>query len=176
MQFALYLQPVGGDSGALRVIPGSHRQPFFDEVDRYLGAERPEVVEVPSVALVSRPGDVICYDIRLWHAVAGGFADRRFCNLTYYHLPPQPEAEAIARTQDLLNRRFVREMARPEIEAAARAGDACTFRPHHALFDPEWVENADGSPVRARWIQRLGALGFLDDVTLPIEPIELPHV
>jgi hypothetical protein len=64
----------------------------------------------------------------------------------------------------------------PEIEAAARTGAAYTFRPHQALFDPHWVANPDNSPVRARWIQRLRALGFLDDVTLPIEPIELPHV
>jgi hypothetical protein len=176
VQFGLYLQPLGPDSGALRVIPGSHRAPLHEQVDRYLGAARPEVAEVPAVVLVSRPGDVICYDIRLWHAVAGGFEDRRFCNLTYYHLPPDPEVELVARAQDLLNRRFVREMARPELEAAACAGAAGSFHPHEALFNPDWVENRGGSALRARWLARLRALGFLDAMTLPDEPIELPHI
>lgn len=175
VQFGVYFQNVGGGSGALRVIPGSHRQPLHDAVDRYLGAERPAIAEVPAVPLIIRPGDAVCYDIRLWHAVAGGFDDRRFFNLTYYNLPPDPEAESIARAQDLLNRRFVREMARPELEAAARAGETITFHPHEALFDPFWVENRPRSAVRARWLERLRALGFLDEVALPDEPIELPH-
>jgi hypothetical protein len=175
VQFALYLQPVGADSGALRVVPGSHRSPLHGEVDRYLRAVRPAIDEVPAVALDTSPGDAICYDIRLWHAVAGAFADRRFCNMTYYHLPPTPESDTVARAQDLLNRRFVREMMRPEREAAAGAGVVPACRPHEALYDPEWVANRTGSPIRARWLARLGALGFLSDRVLPDEGIVLPH-
>jgi hypothetical protein len=175
VQFGIYLQPVGAGSGALRVIPGSHREPLHEQVDRYLNAARPAIAEVPALALATRPGDVVCYDISLWHAVACGFEDRRFCNLTYYHLPPVPEVDAVARAQDLLNRRFVREMARPELEAAARAGAVRPFHPHEALFDPHWVENHEGSALRARWLGRLRALGFLDDMALPDQPIELPH-
>ena len=175
VKFALYLQPLGADSGALRVIPGSHREPLHEQIARYLGAERPAIAEVPGVALVSSPGDVLCYDIRLWHAVVGGFPDRRFCTLTYYHFPPVPEVESAARAQDLINRRFVREMARPELEAAARAAVARPFHPHEALYDPHWVENTAGSALRTRWLGRLRALGFLDEMALPEQPIELPH-
>ena len=175
VQFGIYLQSVGSDHGALRVIPGSHREPLHGHVDRYLGTVRPAIDEVPAVALDTAPGDVVCYDIRLWHAVAATFTDRRFCNITYYDLAPTPEVEAIAREQDLLNRRFVREMARPELDAAARLGATPSFRPHEALYHPEWVANRPGSPIRARWLARLRALGFLDERVLPDEPIVLPH-
>ena len=33
VKFAMYLQPVRADTGALRVIPGSHKRPWFDELD-----------------------------------------------------------------------------------------------------------------------------------------------
>ncbi len=34
IKFAYYLDPVGPESGALRVIPGSHRNPFWTAVDK----------------------------------------------------------------------------------------------------------------------------------------------
>ena len=175
VQFGIYLQPVRPDHGALRVIPGSHREPLHGHVDRYLGAVRPAIDDVPAVALATKPGDVVCYDIRLWHAIAGAFADRRFCNMTYYALPPTPDIDTVASKQDLLNRRFVREMMRPEHEAAARVGVASPCHPHEALYHPDWVANRTGSPIRARWVERLRALGFLDERVLPDEAIILPH-
>ena len=66
-------------------------------------------------------------------------------------------------------------MSRPELEAAARLGMTLSFRPHEALYHPEWVANRAGSPVRARWLARLRALGFLDERVLPDEPLILPH-
>ena len=67
IKFAFYLQPVGADSGALRVMPGSHRfdlnDPLWGPAVRALPLE-----QVPAAVLAAEPGDVIGFDLRLWHA------------------------------------------------------------------------------------------------------------
>ena len=85
---AFYLDEVTEDSGCLRVIPGSHKTgdryaTSFDDVmpsadeqptEETLGIHRDEV---PSVALESRPGDLVCFDRRCKHASFGGGTRRR---------------------------------------------------------------------------------------------------
>ena len=71
LKIAFYLDPVDRDSGALRVIPGSHRldgDRFAREMEEHAlqcadawGAEGPDV---PAFSLDSRPGDVVVIDQR----------------------------------------------------------------------------------------------------------------
>lgn len=56
-----YLEPVTADTGALRVVPGSHRA---------------DVPDAPAEAIPTEPGDIIVFDEHLAHGSAGG-ADRR---------------------------------------------------------------------------------------------------
>ena len=82
---------VDRDSGALRVIPGSHRldgDRFARELEKHAlecadawGVEGPDV---PAFSLDSRPGDVVVIDQRLKHAAFGGGNRRRMftINLT----------------------------------------------------------------------------------------------
>lgn len=86
VKMAFYLDPVTRDTGCLRVIPGSHRvgNPWVEEV-RKVG--RPEENfgisgrDVPSVALESRPGDVVVFNHNLHHAAFGGGNQRRMFTL-----------------------------------------------------------------------------------------------
>ena len=55
IKFAYYLDPVGPESGALRVIPGSHRNPFWSALDK-AGTREAEIREVPGHVCASRPG------------------------------------------------------------------------------------------------------------------------
>ncbi len=59
-----YLEPVTADTGALRVIPGSHRRPDID-----LPAAQPGEV---GTAVDTQPGDVIVFDEHLIHGSRGG--------------------------------------------------------------------------------------------------------
>src|SRR5688572_16619873 len=59
LSFVAYLEPLDATSGALRVIPRSHRQ------------ER-EGWAPDAVALATRPGDVIVFDEHLTHGSVGG--------------------------------------------------------------------------------------------------------
>jgi hypothetical protein len=83
IKMAFYLDPVGRDSGCLRVIPGSHR--IGDKFSDALQAEIFQSQEnwnlpdrdVPCVALETRPGDVVLFNHNLKHSAFGGSARRR---------------------------------------------------------------------------------------------------
>jgi hypothetical protein len=86
LKTAIYLDPVGRDSGCLRVIPGTH----FLEAEGNWEARRAreskeiwgiEQREVPAEALKSRPGDVVAFNHNLMHASFGGSARRRMFTL-----------------------------------------------------------------------------------------------
>ena len=87
IKFTFYLSDVDGDSGALRVLPGSHLTPFSDAIAGVplLDQEEPDdglaVDELPATVLATRPGDAILFDFRIWHASWRGGLDRRMFSL-----------------------------------------------------------------------------------------------
>ena len=117
VKVAFYLDTVTKDTGCLRVVPGSHVPPLHEELealremhlrqrdysgepateDEQIGSEdfgeTPFGVapsDLPSVALESRPGDVVFFNQRLWHASFGGGVGRRMFTLSY---GPDPVTE-----------------------------------------------------------------------------------
>lgn len=86
MKIALYLDPVKRDTGALRVIPGSHR---IDLKNNWAGLEARhsmarwgiEQRDVPAFSLDSNPGDVVAFNHNLMHAAFGGSSQRRMFTL-----------------------------------------------------------------------------------------------
>lgn len=145
VKFAYYLDPVGAQTGALRVVPGSHKSPLHQEVGDTIKRSGLDILAVPSYVCDSQPGDVVAFDLRLWHASWGGSAGRRMCTFVYYHNPQGPVEEAATRKR-----------------AAGFATTTAYFdRPDEPVYPPDWLENRPGSSRRQRWIQRLGELGFL---------------
>ncbi len=150
VKFAFYLQPLDERTGALRFVPGSHKEPLHSGLRtigikesnlRVLDAGGLEVDEVPAYAARSAPGDVIAFDSRVWHASWGGRPDRRMCSLGYFAAPATPaEEEAMA------------VLVRQDAELL-EAFPLLTRHPH-------WVANPDGNPMRGRWIAALRAWGF----------------
>jgi hypothetical protein len=82
-KLALYLDPVSATTGALRVIPGSHRygDSFAEDLQRAL--EKPQDTlgltgdQVPAIALASNPGDVVIFNQTTKHSSWGGSSRRR---------------------------------------------------------------------------------------------------
>ena len=145
IKFAYYLDPVGAQSGALRVVPGSHKHPLHQEVRETITRAGLEIRDVPGYVCESMPGDVVAFNLRLWHASWGGSAGRRMCTFVYYHNPSEAAEEAATRNR-----------AANSVKATAQYD-----RPDDPLYPPHWLQNRDGSPIRQRWIDRLGELGFL---------------
>jgi hypothetical protein len=73
LKVAFYLDPVGKDSGCLRVIPGSQRVDLFDKWDARKARESESLWataqnQVPAIPLESQPGDVVAFNHNLMHA------------------------------------------------------------------------------------------------------------
>ena len=88
----LYLTGVQRESGALRVIPGSHKMPLHKDLAQQEVA--PESMpfgctpqDIPSLALQSEPGDLILFHHCLWHSSFGGGRDRRYIALKFAARP-----------------------------------------------------------------------------------------
>lgn len=86
LKIAFYLDPVSRETGALRVIPGSHRVTQSEKWDATKAREAQELwsieqSEVPSIALESKPGDVVAFNHNLMHAAFGGSTIRRMFTL-----------------------------------------------------------------------------------------------
>ena len=150
VKFGFYLERLDGETGALRLIPGSHKDPFFSDLhlvelrESYKGAESGSglrVEDVPAFVAASEPGDVVMFDNHTWHASYGGGKGRRMCTLGYFAPPKTAEEEEATRNVAGQDARVLAQWP--------------AVRPH-----PAWLENQDGSPVRKRWIGVLRQWGF----------------
>jgi len=82
-KLALYLDPLTRDTGALRVIPGSHRygDAFAEQLQQTLRTADENFgisgAEIPAIALESEPGDVVVFNQSTKHSAWGGSTRRR---------------------------------------------------------------------------------------------------
>jgi ectoine hydroxylase-related dioxygenase (phytanoyl-CoA dioxygenase family) len=80
---AFYLDPVGADSGCLRVIPGScFTEDHFAQVLQAAARQSQDLWgidgrAVPAIPLETQPGDLILFNHNTKHAAFGGGARRR---------------------------------------------------------------------------------------------------
>ena len=101
IKIAYYLDPLTRDSGALRVIPGSHRcgETFADAVHREIResgtawglAGR----DVPATALETVPGDIVAFNHNLKHAAFGGTARRRMFTMNFSRRYPEDRLDEL---------------------------------------------------------------------------------
>ena len=134
------------NSGALRVVPGSHLRPFHEQVEQNLEGMQLEIDQVPAYVCEADPGDVVAFDVRCWHASWGGSSGRRMCTCVYYN-NPQDELEAAA----------VRRRAAEQKNTPGQFG-----RPGDAVYAASWLANASGSAKRQRWLERMQELGYFE--------------
>lgn len=72
---AAYLEPLKANSGALRVLPGSHRPEFARALAPMAGAT---AEMLPGHIVETEPGDLILFDEHLFHASCGGGLRRQW--------------------------------------------------------------------------------------------------
>jgi hypothetical protein len=105
IKIAFYLDKVTAGSGAVRVIPGSHRcgDSYADGLQAGIGssAERWGVggAEVPAVAVETDPGDVVVFWHNTKHAAFGGSTRRRMFTMNFYQ---RASADRLEDLQDQL--------------------------------------------------------------------------
>ena len=92
LKIAFYLDDGLTDaSGALRVIPGSHRfgDHYAEQLEAGMGALG-SGPGLPAMALPTQPGDLLLFDHRLKHASFGGGPRRRMFTTNWYAGTPTP--------------------------------------------------------------------------------------
>jgi hypothetical protein len=110
----LYIEPTTKETGALRVIPGSHRSPYHESLERLMNrhgetndsanvdkdeSDRVQLLpfgvegkDIPCYAFESNPGDVIFFHQNIFHAVYGGLGEgRRYIAMKFAAKPTTDE-------------------------------------------------------------------------------------
>ncbi len=145
IKIMFYLEPKRRNEGALRVIPGSHRDPLHSELLSFqLAHVLPDPSffdldgrDVPCFALETSPGDVALFSQSLYHAVYGKLGRRRYLGLKFAARP----------TTD-------------EHLASLRRTTSAPFEPHPIFLDaasPRLARMVEGLPQQAGKAQRLTA-------------------
>ena len=119
LKVMIYLQAVTRDSGCLRVIPGSHKMPYHEdlapqEVDPDARPFGLAPQEVPCTCLEIEPGDVILFDHMIWHAAFGGGPRRCYVAMKF----------------------AIRPSAKHHLDSLKRYS-AAVFQPHEAFLNHE---------------------------------------
>lgn len=119
-------EPVHADTGALRVMPGSHLPEYQWELRKAdaAGLLR-NIAEVGGVVCEAEVGDVVAFDTRIYHGSAPYDKERRVASGIYLHFPETPRETAITER---------------------------AFGAEHELWQ-QWRKNEPDSPFRHRWEQ-----------------------
>ncbi len=154
VKFTAYFDELTADSGALRLVPGSHHPEQNTRLaayrDRQLpirtGAEAAAYqASIPGYAAGTVPGDVIAFDLHTWHASTGG-RDRLAWTAVYQRCP-QTGAER-DRTLRSVHDSF---------EQAFRGFDQDRYPVWR-----DWLADVGAHPRRAGVIERMRQGGVLD--------------
>jgi len=152
IKVAFYLDPVREESGCLRVIPGSHREPFHSALKPLLKhrADPPEYPfgipgeQIPAFPLVSDPGDIVLFNQALFHASFGGSNHRRMFTLNFAARPTTDEDVA-------LHRRLYDGHLRHQLNNPDGVKDH--------VYEPLFLDGS-GGPRRRAMVQQLLEWGF----------------
>lgn len=113
MKIALYLDPLTRNSGALRVIPGSHHIHDVyaigvqDQIRRSQDVWGISGADVPAVALETQAGDVVCFNHNTKHAAFGGSTSRRMFTINLAQRYPEEKISDLCRYLDGFSRFWV---------------------------------------------------------------------
>ena len=149
IKFGFYTDTLTADTGALRIIPRSHKQPYYGDLKKMPGISNPDNIEnFPGFACESEPGDVVLFNLNCWHASRGGKAGRLMLEIVYYAYP---------KTSDHI------EQMRGQVEWSKQMNKSRTDdRNAKPNYRKEWFLNKENSSVRAKWIERMREFGITD--------------
>jgi len=101
IKIAFYLDQLDGATGALRVIPGSHRigDAFADSLEHSI-RKSDELwgiagQQVPALALATTPGDILIFNHDLKHATYGGSQRRRMFTMNCSQRYPDDKLQSL---------------------------------------------------------------------------------
>lgn len=96
VKLCLYLDSLTIENGCLRVIPGSHHQPFHNDLKQVLQVDRStpfglESETLPSFSIETNPGDILMFCHDIMHASFGSSQLRRQIAISFFAKPEVDE-------------------------------------------------------------------------------------
>jgi hypothetical protein len=154
VKLAVYFDELTGDTGALRLMPGSHHPELNARLAAYSRRRRPARSEAeaadcqasfPAYVAATSPGDVIAFDLHTWHASIAG-RDRLAWTAVYQRCPETgSERERTLRS------------VHDSFEQAFRGFD----RDRYPVWR-DWLADSAAHPRRAGVIGRMRHAGVLN--------------
>ncbi len=101
IKIAFYLDPLTRDTGAIRVIPGSHlpgdtyANSLAEKVGKSQELWNSHGRDVPAVTLETMPGDVVCFNHNTKHAAFGGSTRRRMFTINLCERYPENQLDTL---------------------------------------------------------------------------------
>lgn len=101
IKIAFYLDPLTRDTGALRVIPGSHLfgDLYADGLSQKVGKSQETLAmhgkDVPAVVFETTPGDLVLFNHNTKHAAFGGSTRRRMFTMNLCQRYPDEKIDAL---------------------------------------------------------------------------------
>ena len=129
---AFYLDPLTRDTGALRLIPGSHRPDHFVRKEKIDVNNSMELFGVPpsefpgSIAVETNPGDAVIFNHDLYHASFGGGTHRRMFTMNCIRHAKTPE-----------------DMKRAHEYVRIHAPGGYKFKTGAGMYHPTMIDTAD---------------------------------
>ena len=154
VKFAAYFDELNADSGALRLVPGSHHREQNTRLAAYRSRQMPissdteaaaYQASIPGYVAATTAGDVIAFDLHTWHASTGG-RDRLAWTAVYQRCPET----------DSERDRTLRSV-HDSFEQAFRGFDTGRYP-----IWRDWLADAAAHPRRAGVIERMRHAGILD--------------
>ena len=150
IKFTTYFDPLDAKNGALRVVPGSHREPLHSSINtdtQTAFGVHPD--ELPAYVFETNPGDVLAFSAPIWHGAFHGGNRRRMCEIVFYEEPASEPSLTAVREQMMANQRMFAE---------GRA-----VYPGQQLYPEFWRSIEDDT--HQRWIRWMADQGVLDTPT-----------
>jgi hypothetical protein len=150
VKFAAYFDVLTAGTGALRLVPGSYHPEQNTRLAAYSRRRGParseaEAAAFPGYVAGTSPGDVIAFDLHIWHASFGG-RDRLAWTAVYQRCPEtEPERDRTLRS------------VHDSFEQSFRGFD----RGRYPVWR-DWLAGAAAHPRRAGVIERMRQAGVLD--------------
>jgi hypothetical protein len=139
-KFCYYPGTLDSETGALRLIPGSHQPPLFGALRKLPGIGDPNKIRnFPGLVCRTDPGDVVVFNLNCWHASCGGQPGRAQFAFVYYASPKTAQHEKEMRFQFTRNRQMAVEIA----HSNDRKASTPTLE--------EFLNRGD-SPLMTRWL------------------------
>ena len=150
-KFAMYPESIDGETGGLRVIPGSHLPSYYEKLRKMPGISDPvNIRNYPGLVCCSDPGDVILFNLNCWHASCGGRPGRALLDVAYYASPQTRQHEKEIRFQYTRNRQMSIEVALSNNQEPPTP-------------TPEELLGQGDSALRTRWlVERPREFGYFD--------------